>query len=262
MSSAVAGHARAGEAAQLFRALADETRLAILALLARTDLRSGEIVARLDMPQNVISYHLKQLRGLGILRDRRSHADARDIYYSLDVDHLQALYARAGQTMHPALVPAGNRGAHSLTGGPLRVLFVCTHNSARSQIAEAVLRLRGGDGVEEASAGTQPTAVHPMTVALLAEHGVDPSRHTAKSLDAIAGRPFDEVITVCDSANDDCPAFPDAPWRTHWSLPDPAAIDDPVARWDAFERLWADLDTRVRYWLALPHDRPTTTRSA
>lgn len=243
-------------AAQLFRALGDETRLTIVRLLAFTDLRGGELVARLGLPQNAVSYHLKHLRELGLLRDRRSHADGRDVYYHLDLDLLQLLYQQAGQALSPTFLPLETaRGEDTIAEAdrPMRVLFLCTHNSARSQLAEAILRCRGGDAVWVASAGDHPTEVHPMAIALMERHGIDTSRHVARSLDGFAGQAFDYVITVCDRANDHCPTFPDDPVRIHWSFPDPTTIDDETARAAAFATIWLELNTRVRHLLSLPH---------
>ena len=90
----------------------------------------------------------------------------------------------------------------------VRVLFVCTHNSARSQMAEGFLRARAGDRLEVASAGTEATRVHPLAIRAMAEVGIDLSRHTSKTLDRFLGEPWDYVITVCDSADERCPVFP------------------------------------------------------
>ena len=251
------------DAAPLFKTLADETRLAIVRLLVLTDLRGGELVSQLGLPQNAVSYHLKLLRDLELLRDRRSHADARDVYYHLDLDRLRSLYQQAGQTLYPALTP---EDATALPTDPMdeerpiRVLFLCTHNSARSQLAEAILRLRGGSAVEVFSAGDQPTTVHPMAIALMEQHGIDPSLHASKALDQFIGRPFDYVITVCDRANDHCPIFPDDPMRFHWSFPDPTAIADEGGRRSAFDTLWLELNTRIGHLLNLPH--PVSGRRA
>jgi protein-tyrosine-phosphatase/DNA-binding transcriptional ArsR family regulator len=247
---------------RLFKALADETRLAIVRLLTLTDLRGGEIVARLGLPQNAVSYHLRQLREVGILRDRRSHADARDIYYTLDLPRLEVLYQQAGADLHPLLgqtePTAPTTDISAEVERPLRVLFLCTHNSARSQLAEAILRRRGGDAVDVASAGNEPTALHPQAIMLLEEHSIDTSRHRAKSLDQFTGQSFDYVVTVCDRANEQCPVFPDDPLHIHWSFPDPTTVEDVTAQRHAFSMIWQDLQLRVDVLLNLPH--PTTGR--
>ena len=165
------------------KALADDTRLAIIGHLLRSDLRGQELVERLGQPQNAVSYHLKTLRTLGLLRNRRSSGDARDIYYSVDLPALHALYAAVGDALWlRAPDSAGTAQAPSGHAPSLRILYVCTQNSARSQLAEALTRRYGGERVEVASAGTTPTTVHPLTQALLAEHGIDPGRYVAKTL--------------------------------------------------------------------------------
>ena len=106
---------------------------------------------------------------------------------------------------------------------PIRVLFVCTHNSARSQMAEGFLRRLGGSAYEAASAGTEPGELHPLAVAVMAEEGIDIGGQRAKSVDDFVQQQFDYVITVCDDANESCPIFPNARHRLHWSFPDPSA---------------------------------------
>jgi len=108
-------------------------------------------------------------------------------------------------------------------GKKAKVLFVCTHNSARSQMAEGFLRHLGGDAFEADSAGTEPGALHPLAVEAMAEVGVDISGQRAKSVDDFVQQRFDYVITVCDDANESCPIFPNALHRLHWSFPDPSA---------------------------------------
>ncbi len=246
------------EVTRFFRALADETRLVIVRLLALSDLRAGELVETLHLPANAVSYHLKQLRALGVLQDRRSSADARDIYYRVDLERLQSLYVSAGDALHPGLAggPEGQAAAtdaEETAARPLRVLFLCTHNSARSQLAEGIMRQMGGDQVEVYSAGSMPTEVHPDTIALLRQLGIDPERHYAKPLEAFAGQSFDYIITVCDRVREHCPVFPGDPVQIHWSMPDPVAIDDPERRQRAFRDIARDLTTRIRYLLLLPH---------
>jgi len=105
----------------------------------------------------------------------------------------------------------------------MRVLILCTGNSARSQMAEGLLRHDGGDSFEVFSAGTKPSQVRPEAIAAMAEIGIDISSQRSKSVDEFAGQAFDYVITVCDNAKESCPIFPAATKRIHWSLDDPAA---------------------------------------
>ena len=104
-----------------------------------------------------------------------------------------------------------------------KVLFLCTHNSARSQMAEGLLRHLARDRFEVMSAGTEATHVRPLAVRAMDEVGIDISGQESKTLDRYVGEPFDYVITVCEEANEACPFFPGAAERLHWSLPDPAA---------------------------------------
>jgi arsenate reductase len=107
---------------------------------------------------------------------------------------------------------------------PRRVLFLCTHNSARSQMAEGLLRALGGDRFAVFSAGTVATSVRPEAITAMREIGIDISGQSSKTLEQFLGEPFDEVITVCDDANDACPVFPGVRNRRHWSIPDPSAV--------------------------------------
>ena len=106
-----------------------------------------------------------------------------------------------------------------------RVLILCTANSARSQMAEALLRAFGGESVEVFSAGTNPSTVRSEAIAVMSEIGIDLAGHRSKHVREFDGQHFDYVITVCDNANETCPIFPDTTERMHWSFPDPAAIE-------------------------------------
>jgi arsenate reductase len=103
-----------------------------------------------------------------------------------------------------------------------RVLFLCTHNSARSQMAEGLLRHLGGGSFEAFSAGTEATHVRPLAIRAMAELDIDISKQESKTLDRYLGEPFDAVVTVCDQAAEACPVFPGAKRRLHWSFPDPS----------------------------------------
>ena len=139
---------------------------------------------------------------------------------------------------------------------PLRVLFICTGNSARSQIAEALLRRKGRDRFEAGSAGARPAAaVHPNTIAVLGEYGIDWSAARPKGLEAVADRPWDLVITVGDRVKEDCPTFPGKPVFAHWGVPDPAAISADEPRRIAFRDAVQFLSRRIDLLLALPVER-------
>jgi ArsR family transcriptional regulator, arsenate/arsenite/antimonite-responsive transcriptional repressor / arsenate reductase (thioredoxin) len=244
---------------QFFKLCADETRLTLLRLLMRSDLRVGEIVERLELPLNLVSYHLKQLRSLGLMRDRRSSSDARDIYYSLDLERLHALYLAAGDALHPGITCGDDRSPNvQYLDRPLRVLFLCTHNSARSQLAEGILRFLGGDKVEAYSAGSYPTQVHPETLDLLWEWGIDTSELRSKPLSRFLDQTFDYILTVCDRVREECPLFPGDPIQMHWSIPDPLAIEDWEERHKAFCAIRQELRTRIQYLLLVPE--PATHR--
>ncbi len=131
-----------------------------------------------------------------------------------------------------------------------RVLFLCTHNSARSQMAEGLLRQLAGDRFEVASAGTEATRVHPLAIRAMRDAGVDIQLHTTKTVDSLLDRPWDYVITVCDSANEGCPLFPGRTTRLHWSFDDPSrATGTEDERLDTFRRVRDEIQTRLGAWL-------------
>jgi len=130
---------------------------------------------------------------------------------------------------------------------PIRVLFVCTGNSARSQMAEALLERIGGPDFEVDSAGTDPKGVNPLTVRVLAEMGIDWSNATSKSIDGFLDRTFDYVVTVCDRARRVCPVFPGSYDAIHWGLEDPAEVEGTdEERIAAFRRTYRELVQRIR----------------
>ncbi|MBA2278358.1 MAG: arsenate reductase ArsC [Chloroflexia bacterium] len=127
-----------------------------------------------------------------------------------------------------------------------RVLFLCTHNSARSQMAEGLLRVVGGASVDAFSAGTVATAGRPEAVAVMMELSIDIEAHESKTLERYLGEPFDEVITVCDDANETCPLFPGARHRRHWSIDDPSRVSGPEdERLAAFRKARDELLRRI-----------------
>lgn len=237
------------------RLVAHTLRWELLTTLAESDYRVRELVARVGQPQNLVSYHLRLLREGGLVTATRSSFDGRDSYYHLDLDRCAAALAATRAALHPALrgdapppvVPDGQQPARRIA-----VLFVCTGNSARSPIAEALLRHHSGDGVTVRSAGIRPKPhLHPSAVRVLGDRfGIDITGQRPRHLDTLAGRRFDQVITLCDKARERCPELPHHPRRAHWSIPDPTtASDSHRANFIAFERTAADIDTRIRHLL-------------
>ena len=148
-----------------------------------------------------------------------------------------------------------------------RVIFVCTHNSARSQMAEGMLRAWGGDRFEVFSAGTEATRVGPEAVAVMAEIGIDINGHTSKTLEPFLGESFSWLITVCDDAKEACPTIPGVRQQAHWSIEDPSAVEgDEESRLEAFRAARDHLRDRVHiFMLAAGRDdlpRPELTRIA
>lgn len=132
----------------------------------------------------------------------------------------------------------------------LRVLILCTGNSARSQMAEGILRAMDSDHLEVFSAGSRPSVVNPLAIEVMRERGVDISGHRSKHLSEFLQQPFDFVITVCDQAAESCPIFPGPARRIHWSFPDPAAVSgDREAQLNAFRNVRDDIEAHLKQWL-------------
>jgi protein-tyrosine-phosphatase len=224
--------------------VADPQRWQLLTALAATDRRVGELTELTGKPQNLVSYHLGQLRSAGLISARRSSADGRDTYYRAELARCAEMFDAARSALYES--PPVVR-----TKTP-RVLFLCTGNSARSQMAEALLEARSGGAIEARSAGSHPKALHPEAVRVMAARGIDIAGRPTKNLARYTRARFDRVITLCDKVKEICPEFPGDPTTAHWSMPDPAAETDA----DAFERAADDIERRV----ALLIDQLATTR--
>ena len=220
-------------------------RWRLLSELARSDRRVGELCERAGRRQSLVSYHLRQLRDGGLVSVRRSAADGRDTYYTLDLARCRELLSSAGVSLHPALAPTP-RARPERRSRFARVLFLCTGNSARSQIAEALCERQSGGAVTAASAGSHPKPLHPNAVRVMRERGIDLSGRRSKHLSEVTRRRFDYVISVCDRVREVCPDFPGGPELIHWSIPDPSrepGSDEETL--PAFERTAAELHTRI-----------------
>ena len=238
------------QAPSFVRMAAHPLRWRLLVELAGSDHRVRELTERVGQPQNLISYHLRLLRGSGLVTARRSSFDARDSYYHLDLDQCADALDLTATALHPAL--RLDRPMRPMTSAARpdrpRVLFACTGNSARSPIAEALLRHHSeASGAEVTSAGSHPKPdIHPHANRVLREaFGIEIDGQRPRHLRTMAGRRFDYVITLCDKVREIRPHFADDPRSIHWSIPDPAATDD----YAAFTRVAAQIHTRIRHLL-------------
>lgn len=224
-------------------------RWRLLGELARSDRLVHELTEIVGEPQNLVSYHLSKLRDGQLVSARRSSADRRDTYYTVDLARVGAGLSAAGGALHPALrlAPASRDGKRL---APARVLFLCTGNSARSQIAEALTKHLSGGAIQAFSAGSDPKPLHPNAVRVMrAAHNIDLSRYLPKHLDAFAGQRFDFVVSLCDRVREACPAFPGQPETVHWSIANPAMGEADEATYPLFEQTAAELETRITFLL-------------
>jgi ArsR family transcriptional regulator, arsenate/arsenite/antimonite-responsive transcriptional repressor / arsenate reductase (thioredoxin) len=268
-----------GEAPVFLTLAGHPVRWGLLTALARSDRRVDELTALVGEPQSLVSYHLARLRSAGLVSTRRSAADGRVVFYAVDLARCGELLSAAGAALHPAIPgPSASEasaasGAPGLVGSEPRsaatrpdgagrpgpsaseasaastapgpVLFLCTGNSARSQMAEALLQ-RARPGLPVFSAGSHPKPVHPDAVRVMAERGIDLSGRRSKHLDEFTGDRFGHVVTLCDRVRLVAPDFPGEPERVHWSIPDPAREGDGLA---AFARTAEELSVRIHYLL-------------
>lgn len=231
---------RLEKAAETMKALADPYRLHILDLLTQGEACHSELKEQVGLPPNLLSHHLRVLRQAGLVRTRHDTIDGRWIYYAANKDSLTYWRAWMGQFLDPARVQArsalcGPEGQQASSGllqpeeverkRKRFVLFLCTGNSCRSQMAEAIVNTRLSDEWAAFSAGTQPAGcVHPRAVETLAEIGIDWRGRSAKPADEFRAIPFDLIVTLCDNAKKYHPTWLDQsqPAPIHLGFPDPA----------------------------------------
>jgi protein-tyrosine-phosphatase len=247
------------------RLTAHPLRWRLLRELTHSDRAVWELTRLIDEPQNLVSYHLRQLREGGLVFARQSSADRRDTYYAVDLGACQSQLQAAGRSLHPALWLGPVRPMAPPTGPSRRrrrVLFLCTGNSARSQIAEALIEHMSGGVIEAKSAGSHPKPLHQNAVRVMKRRGIDISANRTKHLDEFRSLRFDMVITLCDRVREVCPEFPWHPRLVHWSIPDPAGEGSSNrASYSVFERTAAELETRISFLLHLLADIGTARRS-
>lgn len=235
-------------------------RWQLLRHLVEGDRKVGELVALTGRAQNAVSYHLRELRTAGLVSSRRSSADGRDSYYRVHIDRYGELMGAAAAALDPTLtIEVAQPSLEALRRRDLRVLFLCTGNSARSQMAAALLEHRSDGAVRTASAGSHPKALHPDAVRAMAERGIDISGNAVTLLDDVVGDAFDCVVTLCDKVKEVCPDVPGHPRLAHWSMPDPSTSD---AGYEAFTDTADEIDSRVALLLAQLAHEPQEARRA
>jgi len=222
-------------------------RWRLLEALARSDRTVHELSGLVGEAQNLVSYHLGKLRAAGLVATRRSSADGRDAYYTVDLTRIAEQLSATAGALHPGLLVTPPPGGADGRPGTVRVLFLCTGNSSRSQMAEALARERSGGFVQAYSAGSHPKPLHPDAVRVMREdHGIDLAGRESKHMSVFANDHFDWVISLCDRVREVCPEFPGDPETIHWSIPDPAADE---SGYPAFRRTAAELETRIAFLL-------------
>ena len=238
---------------EFLQLVADPLRWQLLDELGRSDRRVGELCDLVGKPQSLVSYHLRQLRSGGLVSARQSAADGRDTYYQGNISRCAELLSETGAALHPAvrLAEMGDRRIPAARRPKLRVLFLCTGNSSRSQMAEALLEHHTDHAVVARSAGSHPKPLHPNAVRVMAERGIDISKQRSKHLDRFADERFDLVITLCDKVREVCPTFPGQPATAHWSMADPSAEGkDEQSSYDAFVRTADEIEKRINLLIA------------
>ena len=220
----------------------------------------GELCVLLQRPQNLVSYHLGRLRSELVVSRRRSAADGRDTYYTLDLERCTELLAMAAVALHPGLhlPPTQPERGASFGGRHPRVLFLCTGNSARSQMAEALAQQLGAGAAEAHSAGSHPKPLHPNAVRVMRARGIDIAGRRSKHVSKFSEQRFDYVVSLCDRVREVCPEFPGQPNLVHWSIPDPAREgENDDETYPAFERTADELASRIRFLLELIAHTPS-----
>jgi ArsR family transcriptional regulator, arsenate/arsenite/antimonite-responsive transcriptional repressor / arsenate reductase (thioredoxin) len=256
---------RAAEPPSFVRLVGHPLRWRLLQELASSDRRVRELTALVNEPQNLVSYHLGQLRASELVQARRSSADRRDSYYAIDLRRCSEELQATSGALHPGLrlvpAPPSSPRADRRSRRRRHVLFLCTGNSARSQIAEGLLGRMSEGMIEAASAGSTPRQLHPNAVRVMAKRGIDIRSNRTKHLSEFGSHRFDFVITLCDRVREVCPEFPSHPRLVHWSIPDPA-LEGPTHRasYPAFDRTAVELETRIRFLLD-GLNQPSTRRS-
>lgn len=234
-------------------------RWRLLGELAHSDRTVDELRELVGERHNLVSYHLAKLRDGRLIVGRRSAADRRDAYYTVDLARIGSLLTAAGGMLHPGirLAPANEK----VRPRAAKVLFLCTGNSARSQMAEALIKERSGGVIKAYSAGREPKALHPNAARVMREeYGIDLTGYAPKHLNIFAKRKFDRVISLCDLLRENCPEFGDD--TIHWSIANPATGEPDQVTYPLFQKTAAELAIRIEFLVAGLAIRPSASRGS
>lgn len=234
---------------ELLALLAERDGGNLVVALAQSDYLVRELSSRLGVTEENVVRHLTVLKNLGLVSERQSDAHPADVFYRLNLDAMRDSLAAVGMAIHPVVAGVQDVSPDQLAAKKPRVLFLCTANSARSQMAEGLMRHFSKGAIEVFSAGSVPSHVHPLAIETMARAGIDISQHSSKHLDDLAHQQFDYVITVCDHQHEACPVFPGDPERIHWSLPDPANAEPDEVKERAFTSTANHLRQLIRHFL-------------
>ncbi|HBE79901.1 MAG TPA: hypothetical protein DDW65_19300 [Firmicutes bacterium] len=231
------------------RNFGEPNRLAIISLLSAGSMLVGDICNASGLPLTLVSQHLRVLRMSGMVQAERDNKDARAVWYSLNPQRIKEIQSALSMVFDMTKIVdrriPETKQSLNLTREKFRVLFLCSGNSARSQIAEALLQHYGTGLIEARSAGTHPREVHPLTIKVLAEIGLDTTGLKTKHYSVFNQESFRYVITVCDRANEECPDFSGDYQRIHWSIVDPVMDRNEDELINAFKRTRQELSARI-----------------
>ncbi len=254
---------KSSEPPEFVRLVAHPLRWRLVQELVASDRSVSELTELVASPPNLVSYHLGRLRSGDLVSARRSSADGRDRYYSVNLARCREELRATGGALHPGLrLDATAEPPTRGSGRKRRVLFLCTGNSARSQIAAALLERRSRGAIRADSAGSSPKPLHVNAVRVMKRRGIDISANRTKHFHEFGDQRFDVVITLCDKVREVCPEFPFHPRAVHWSIADPSlAGATNRATYPAFEATADALEARIEFLLYELND-PQTRRPA
>jgi ArsR family transcriptional regulator, arsenate/arsenite/antimonite-responsive transcriptional repressor / arsenate reductase (thioredoxin) len=235
------------------RNFSEPNRLAIISLLSTGPMLVGDICNASGLPLTLVSQHLRVLRESGMVRAERDGKDARAVWYSLNPQRIKEIQKALSMVFDMTKIvdrriPEAKQGLN-FKGEKFSVLFLCSGNSARSQMSEALLQHYGKGLIEGRSAGTHPRKVHPLTVKVLEEIGLDTTGLKTKHYSVFSRESFRYVITVCDRANEECPDFKGDYQRIHWSIADPVKDGNEDELVNVFKQTRQELAERIELFV-------------